>query len=110
MTVYLIVILTTHTLFSFQKIHDPVRSSDFWPINLCNVIYKIMSKVIVNRLNLILFAIISSHQSAFIPRRLITNNVIVAYEALHPMKTLQKSRVGHIAIKLDISKNYDRVE
>lgn len=54
--------------------------------------------------------VISQNQSAFIPGRLITNNIVVAYEALHSMKTKLKGKLGAMALKLDISKACDRVE
>lgn len=47
--------------------------------------YKIMAKAIINRLKNILNSIISITQTAFIPKRMIANNVIVAYEAMHSM-------------------------
>lgn len=92
------------------KTSNPTRLSDFWPINLCNVIYKLISKVIVNRLKQILPRIVSSSHSAFILGRLITDNIIMAYKALHSIKVRQQGKDGNMAIKLDISKTYDRVE
>ncbi|XP_035551510.1 uncharacterized protein LOC118349853 [Juglans regia] len=92
------------------KVKNPTVLNEFRPISLCNVVYKIASKVIANRLKLILGAIISPSQSAFIPGRMISDNIMVAYEALHTMKTRQKGKLGSMAIKLDMSKAYDRIE
>ena len=69
-----------------------------------------MSKVIANRLKPILSKIISETQSAFAPSRLITNNILVAFETLHYIKTRCEGRKGFMAIKLEMRKAYDRVE
>ncbi|XP_042984282.1 uncharacterized protein LOC122313374 [Carya illinoinensis] len=63
-----------------------------------------------NRLKRVMQNIISKNQSAFIPGRLISDNTIAAYETLHSMKTRLKGRIGSMALKLDISKAYDKVE
>jgi len=95
---------------SIPKTCNLVCVTDFRPISLCNVVYKIISKILANRLKVVLPNIISSTQSAFLPRRLITDNILAAYETMHSMQTSMWSKVGFMGIKLDMSKAYDRVE
>ena len=92
------------------KIKDPKLPSDYRLIALCNVLLKIVTKTIANRIKKIIPTIISSHQSAFIPERLISETTILAYEAFHFLKTHETKKKGVVGIKLDMEKAYDRVE
>ena len=84
--------------------------AEFRPISLCNNTYKLISKVQANRLRPILPSIITENQSAFIPNRLISNNVLVAFEFMHYLNHKVEGMDNYMSIKLDMSKTFDRVE
>lgn len=92
------------------KVKEPKTVGDFRPISLCNVLYKVISKVLINRLKPILPLIIHGMQSAFVSDRLRTDNVLIAYDCLHQLRLMKEGKQCYAAIKLDMSKSYDRVE
>ncbi|CAM8919820.1 unnamed protein product [Rhodiola kirilowii] len=92
------------------KKRDPERMEDYRPISLCNVIVKLVTKVLINKLKQILPAIISESQSAFVQGKLISDNILAAYELFHFIKTRNKKKGGFFVLKFDMSKAYDRVE
>ena len=84
--------------------------ADYRPIALCNVYYKIISKLLTRRLQPILSKLISENQSAFVPDRAISDNVLITHEVLHFLKTSSASKHCSMAVKTDMSKAYDRLE
>ncbi|KAK6164390.1 hypothetical protein DH2020_001254 [Rehmannia glutinosa] len=92
------------------KKKNPKRLSDFRPISLCSVLYKIISRTLAARLKKILAPLIAENQGAFVPGRLISDNAIMSFELLHSMSKIYSGKTGWMALKLDMSKAYDRVE
>lgn len=86
------------------------RVKDYRPIALCNIYYKIISKVLSFRLKSVLECIISENQSAFIPGRAIGDNVLITHEMLHFLKTSKAEKHCTMAVKTEMSKVYDRLE
>ena len=72
--------------------------------------YQLISKSIANRLKKILPKLISKFQNAFMSDYLITDNILVAFETLHHLKNKRQGKTGFMALNLDMSKAYDRVE
>ena len=95
-----------HTFISLiSKVKSPELVSQFCLIALCNILYKLVSKVLANRLKKVLPHIISESQSAFQSDKVISNNILVAFETLHHMKMNKTGKVEHMALKLDMSKS-----
>ena len=81
---------------------------DYRPISCCNVIYKVISKLLANRLKKILPQFISANQSAFVSERLLIENHLLATELV---KDYHKETISsRCAIKIDISKAFDSVQ
>lgn len=63
-----------------------------------------------NRLKEVLPGLVDKAQSAFVAGRAIQDNALIAFEIIHAMKNKRKGRRGDVAVKIDISKAYDRIE
>lgn len=85
-------------------------AADYRPIALYNVKYKIIAKILTNTLQQLLPSMISIHQSAFVPGRAISDNVLITHETLHYLKISEGMKRCSVVIKTDMSKAYDRIE
>ncbi|XP_019168826.1 PREDICTED: uncharacterized protein LOC109164733 [Ipomoea nil] len=72
--------------------------------------YKVIAKVVANCMKVVLDSIVSTSQSAFVPDRLIMDNIIVAGEIGHFLRRKREGLVGWAALKLDMAKAYDHME
>lgn len=87
----------------------PSTLKDFRPIELCNTMYKVLTKVISNRVKSFLTSLINPIQSSFVPGRTIEENVLVVKEVSHYFKKSKKGR-NLMAFKNDLTKAYDGLE
>ena len=91
------------------KIQGPETLGNYRPISLCNIVYKIVTKLIVNRMRPLLDKIISPFQTAFVPGRRGTGNTIIVQELVHTISKA-KGKEGYLATKIDLEKSYDKLE
>ncbi|KAL0890312.1 hypothetical protein Bca101_014295 [Brassica carinata] len=100
--------LNSTILALIPKKEEAKMMKDYRPISCCNVLYKVISKIIANRLKLILPKCITWNQSAFIQDRLLMENVLLATELV---KDYHKESISpRCALQIDISKAFDSVQ
>ena len=87
-----------------SKVSCPRKVSDFRHISLCNMHYKIIAKILTSRLQPLLLQIISPHQSAFVRKRAIGDNVLITHEILYYLRTSKAKVRCFMAVKTDMSK------
>lgn len=92
-----------------SKVYGHESVSQFWPISLRNFSYKILSKILANRLNPVLPCIITPSQNAFVFDRQIQDNILVVHEVFHYLKLQKSTKIFEMAMKLNMNKAYDRV-
>lgn len=81
--------------------------TDFRPISLCNVVYKIISKILARRLQEVTPLMVSNTQSAFVKGRLLVENVLLATEMVQGFGNSNISKRG--PLKVDLRKAFDCV-
>uniref|UniRef100_A0A803Q5K4 Reverse transcriptase domain-containing protein n=1 Tax=Cannabis sativa TaxID=3483 RepID=A0A803Q5K4_CANSA len=102
--------LVNHTFICLiPKVDHPELIEQFKPISLCNFQYKVIAKILSNRLRPVMEDLVSPVQSAFIPGRWIAETSILIQELVHKICRM-KGKGGLMAIKLDMHKAYDKME
>ena len=96
--------LNSTFLALFWKVNKPTSFGDFKPIALCNLCYKIIAKLIANRIRPILSRSLSGEQLGFLKGRQILDAIGTAHECLHSIKT---KKLKALILKLDLKKAYD---
>ncbi|PKU68232.1 integrator complex subunit 11 [Dendrobium catenatum] len=90
------------------KVNNLDQPSNFRPISLCQTIYKIVAKVLVNRFKGILSRIISEEQAVFVQGRSISNHCLLGQELMNKVKVSKEKR-GLLALKVDMEQAYDKM-
>lgn len=98
----------TH-IYMIPKKKNMVSPSDFHLISLCNVSFKVVTKVITLRLKSILRGLIHINQLVFVPGRQFTDNALLTFGLFHMMKN-NKANKDIFSLKFDMTKAYDRVD
>lgn len=81
-------------------------AANFRPITLLNVAFKVILKVLVNRMRPIMCKLIGPRHNSFLLGRSTLDNVILTHEIIHNVNK-RKGRKGIMAIKIDLHKAYD---
>lgn len=95
------------SLVLIPKITNATRTTDFRPISCLNTVYKVISKLLANRLKSILPKVISNAQSAFLPGRLLAENVLLATDLVKGYKAANSEPKA--MLKVDLRKAFDSV-
>ena len=91
------------------KVDNVTMVKHFRPISLCNVSYKVITKIITNRLKPLMEHLVSPTQVSFVPGRQSRDNIIIMQEVIHSMRS-KDGKKGLMAIKIDFEKAYDRLK
>lgn len=96
-------------LILIPKVNSPESMKHLRLIGLCNVIFKIVSKIMCNRLKTVMAKLVAPNQCSFIQGRHSLDNIVIAQEIIHNMRHM-KGKKGFVVVKVDIETVYDRIE
>lgn len=101
--------LTRVKLVLIHKAPNPESVYQFRPISVCNTLYKLLTKILVNKLKPFLHAMIHPSQAGFVPGRRVTDNYVITQELIHYISQ-RKGNTYLMVAKIDLDKAYDKLE
>eukprot|EP00253_Pinus_taeda_P024975 PITA_24975 len=99
-------VLKVLNAYLIPKEENAMTLDRYRPIASCNVVYKITSKIIENKLKPLIPTLVSQEKTGYVDGRKIINNTIQAHEVVHSLKS--NKQVGMI-MQLDLDKSYDKL-
>lgn len=106
---YLLQQINHTSIALIPKVNSPEQISQYRPISLCKVYYKIISKILIARLKLVMPKLVSHNQNAFVPNRHIQDNIILVQQLMLTLKR-KVGKGGLLAVKVDMEKAFDKVD
>ncbi|KAL5555562.1 hypothetical protein UlMin_037798 [Ulmus minor] len=100
--------INSTNLVLIPKVPNPTKLNHYRLISVCNIVYKVIAKILANRIKLLLPPLICPSQNAFVPGRSIHDNSVMVQEVIHSMRKKRGSG-GWMALKIDLEKAYDRM-
>ncbi|KAJ4761696.1 RNA-directed DNA polymerase (reverse transcriptase)-related family protein [Rhynchospora pubera] len=101
--------VATSNMVLVPKVESAKHVTDFRPISVCNFLYKVISKILANRMKRFIPALVSTNQTAFTPGRDISENMVVFREVMHSIKK-RSFQPPSFCFKCDLSKAFDRMK
>ncbi|XP_020684353.2 uncharacterized protein LOC110100971 [Dendrobium catenatum] len=90
------------------KVSNPILPSNYRPISLCNSVYKVAARVLLNRLSEVIPKLITREQAAFIRGRSLSDHVLIAQEVFYKFR-ISKANKGMVSFKIDMEQAYDSI-
>lgn len=90
-----------------QKVQNPTKPDHFRLISLLNISYKIISKLLKTRIQLVINKITPPLQSTILKGRAIHDNILLAQELFYHIYFTRNDRIKKFILKLDMQKAYE---